>query len=768
MSFQIDIHTFLTDDVFNKLKEVVSEDINLIKVGTVDELADKLNVITNDFSTTVDAQAKVLYVSNDVSTKRASISPEAIINAKENVILEIEQFFGVMHTPKQRVLKSFQSAKQYKITSRFSIGYYSDLINLKLHEKSFEVENYTNMLQSTLSELVLVKQACPVEIDLLLSDNEALFYINAFSVYIDDNLIEKISSFMSEKCSFFGLKRNDKKGQLQICFTVEKQKSYQACFVFTKSIEIKRDSVATVDISDEESIIDHKNYHDPIVKKVTVKTLKDIVEFMKNREVSEENFLDDLDAFPDKAILKILKDDEIEFIKKSVLSDTNIDLKEAITSTVKESFDDAKKFNEKFFNSIDRNTFKDLVKPESWPLDGEKLKNEIADEVLDKSAVNSYDEYVENVKEYVNGKYDVLDEDFTTVKDNAEGNIAEELIRVKGQNIEEFVRSSETVQMKSKVARMSSLFNQMKDELDKTKAEALENGNKEEEKKVISGTTQHHKEELQVISGSKPEEKSDIQVVKDNTPKEESTEDLTVVKSHDEVAESSKEDVLVIKGEEDLDEKDDVFVVKADEQKADTGKMEVKSAKDLNGEDRWIQDLESKVDQLTKELEIKNDSIEVMSRKVDEAHQLAASEKKQLANLQLKYKEELVKVESLEKELKKYNEDEAGAKGENPAEKLKEAQNEVKKYKQRLKFAQSQIQNLEKAKKAAASKGTNDKKLSHLEKMLDKQKQLKSKADTEVANYKRDNHKLSQENKILSNKIKELEMKLDKKNKSAA
>ena len=121
-----------------------------------------------------------------------------------------------------------------------------------------------------------------------------------------------------------------------------------------------------------------------------------------------------------------------------------------------------------------------------------------------------------------------------------------------------------------------------------------------------------------------------------------------------------------------------------------------------------------------------------------------------------------------EKELKKYNEDEAGAKGENPAEKLKEAQNEVKKYKQRLKFAQSQIQNLEKAKKAAASKGTNDKKLSHLEKMLDKQKQLKSKADTEVANYKRDNHKLSQENKILSNKIKELVMKLDKKNKSAA
>lgn len=743
MSLQIDIHTFLTDDIFNKLSELVCEDINLIKVTSIDELSDKQNIITNDFSYFPNEESRALFIGEEVSNLKASVTPEAILSAKENVIYEVENFFGVMQTPKQRVLKSFNSVKQYKLTSRFSIGYYTDLINLKLFEKSFEVENYTNFIQPLLSELVLSKQASPVEIDLLLSEEEALFYVNAFSIYIDDSLIQKISTYLNHDCSFYSLKRNDKRGQLQICFTIEKKKTYQARFVLTKPQEVRRDSVAVIQPSAEESIIDHKNYHDPIVKKVTVKTLKDIVEFLKNRGASEDGFLDDLDVYPDKTILKILKDDEIEFIKKSVLSENNVDLKEAITTTVKESFDDAKKFNEKFFNNIDRSTLKDLVKPESWPLDGEKLKNEIADEVLDKSAVNSYDEYVENVKEYVNGKYDVLNEDFITVKDNAEGNIAEEIIRVKGQNIQEFVSSSETIQMKSKVARMSSLFNKMKDELEKKN---------EEDRTVIAGTTDHQKEEVQVVSGTNAKVEDDVQVVIESNPVEDTKEAVTIVKSH---------------VDDNKDEKEGVFVVKAEESNSDAGNMEVKSAKDLNGEDRWIQDLESKVDQLSKELEIKNDSIEVMSRKVDEAQELAASEKKQLATLQHKYKEELVKIDSLEKELKKLTGDEAN-KGDNPAEKLKEAQNEVKKYKQRLKFAQSQIQTLEKAKKAAASKGTNDKKVQHLEKMLDKQKQLKSKVDTEVANFKRDNHKLTQENKILSNKIKDLEMKLNKKNKSAA
>ena len=721
MSFQIDVHTFLDDDIFNKLKEILSTDINLISVASVDELSDKQNIISNDFSFNPSTQSRALFIGEEVSTDRASITPDSILANVQVVILEIEKFFGVNHTPKQKVLSTFTSVKQYRVTSRFSIGYYTDLINLKLHEKNFEIENYTNILQPLLAELVLAKQASPVEIDLLLSESEALFYVNAFSIFIDDTLINNLSAHLTNDSSFYSLKRNDRKGQLQICFTVEKSKSYLARFVFTKSQAISKADLAIIDSSNKERIIDHSNYHDPIVKKVTVKTLKELVEFVKKRDCSEETFHDDLDAFPDKAILKILKDDDVDFIKRSVFGESSVDLSLAITATVKESFGNAKEFNEKFFNNIDRNTFKDLVKPENWPLDGDQLKNEIADEVLENKKVNTYDEYVENVKDYVNDKYSVLDEDFVTVKENAEGNIAEEIIRVKGQNVEEFVKSSEVAQMKVKVARMSTLFNKMKEELEKTKSAA-----------------------------------STEDTSSDETP---SNEDVTVVVKDDE--ESSDEvvdDVFVVKSEEDND---------SDFNKSE--KMKVKSAKDINGDDRWVQDLEFKVEQLTKELTIKNDSIELMSRKVDEAQELAASEKKELANLQIKYKEELVKIENLEKELKKHeSENDEKSSGPNAAEKLKEAQNEVKKYKQRLKFAQSQIQTLEKAKKAADNKGTSDKKVTHLEKLLDKQKKLKTKADGEIAEFKKENHRLNQENKILSNKIKDLERKLNAKNKTAA
>lgn len=721
MSFQIDVHTFLDDDIFNKLNEILSTDINLISVASVDELNDKQNIISNDFSFNPSTQSRALFIGEEVSTDRASITPDSILANVQVVILEIEKFFGVNHTPKQKVLTTFTSVKQYKVTSRFSIGYYTDLINLKLHEKDFKIENYTNILQPLLAELVLAKQASPVEIDLLLSESEALFYINAFSIFIDDTLINNLSAHLTNDSSFYSLKRNDRKGQLQICFTVEKSKSYLARFVFTKPEIISRADLAIIDSSNIERIIDHNNYHDSIVKKVTVKTLKELVKFVRERDCSEETFHDNLDAFPNKAILKILKDDDVEFVKRSVFGESSVDLSLAITATVKESFGNAKDFNEKFFNNIDRNTFKDLVKPENWPLDGDQLKNEIADEVLENKKVNTYDEYVENVKDYVNDKYSVLDEDFVTVKENAEDNIAEEIIRVKGQNVEEFVKSSEVAQMKVKVARMSTLFNKMKEELEKMKSAASTEVTSSEE-----------------------------------TP---SNEDVTVVVKDDE--ESSDEvvdDVFVVKSEEDSD---------SDFNKSE--KMEIKSAKDINGDDRCIQDLEFKVEQLTKELTIKNDSIELMSRKVDEAQELAASEKKELANLQIKYKEELVKIENIEKELKKYeSENDEKSNGPNAAEKLKEAQNEVKKYKQRLKFAQSQIQTLEKAKKAADNKGTSDKKVTHLEKLLDKQKKLKTKADGEIAEFKKENHRLNQENKILSNKIKDLERKLNAKNKTAA
>ncbi|MGI4994013.1 hypothetical protein ACRXCV_15350 [Halobacteriovorax sp. GFR7] len=709
MSLQIDVYTFLTDDIFNKLREILSLDINLINTTAADDLSNKSNIITNDLSFNASADSRILYVGDDVTIERASVNPDAILLGKENVVLEIEQFFGVKHTPKQRKLSTFTSVKQYKISSRFSIGYYTDLINLKLDEKSFEVENYASILQPLLSELILVKQASPVEIDLFLSNEEALIYINAFSIYIDDALIEKISTYVLDSCSFFSLKRNDRRGQLQICFTIEKMTSYFARFVFTNSTQISREDIPNADVTD--NVIDHNNYHDPIVKKVTVKALKELVAFMKERNCNEEDFLDNLDAYPDKAILKILKDDEIAFIKKSLFTEVNVDLEKAITTTVKDSFCNPKEFNDKFFNNIDRKTFKELVKPDSWPLDGDKLKNEIADEVLDKTVVKSYDEYIENVKEYVSDNYSVVEEDFVTIKDSAEGNIAEEIIRAKGQNVEEFLKSSEMAQMKAKVARMSLLFNKMKDELERTR----ENGS------TAIYESKHLKEELTVVTGA-----------------------------------------LEVESE------DDTVIIKSDDNSEVQSKMELKSTKALNGDDRWVQDLESKVDQLTKEIELKNDSIERMSKKVDEANELAAAEKKELATLQLKYKEELVKVENLEKEIEKINEDALVANSQSHLDKLKEAQNEVKKYKHRLKFAQSQIQTLEKAKKAALNKGTNDKKLSHLEKLLDKQKILASKKDTEIADYKKDNHRLNQDNKILLNKIKDLERKLNIKNKTAA
>ncbi|WP_412471990.1 hypothetical protein [Halobacteriovorax sp. RT-1-4] len=683
MSNRIEVYTFIDQELFEKLSELMCEDLNFTQVESIEELSDKRNIIVNDTSyKNSNPMGRVVYISEEIKSGVVSLTPDAVYTENSFILNEIENYFGVLQTPKNRTFPQFTKVKQYKILSRFSVGYYCDLANLKAHENSFDIEKLSVGLQGILNAIVLKRQCAPVELEMLFSDEELLINMKISSIFVDDELINEIYRFISSDFSYLCLRINRKKGKMDLRFSLQKKKSYIARFDYEVNSSRANSSEELVKDS-RERIVDHSNYHDPIIKKASLKELKRIIDFLSKREVSQDDFLDNLEAYPDKEMLKVLVDDEIEFIKKSVLNKEKAEsLKEAIRLTVTNSFNEQSReeFNENFFNKVDRQTLKDLVKAENWPIDNDALKEEVKNKILNERELETYNDYLNSVQGYVEETYNVPKEDFETVKDGVEGNIAEEVLEKTGKSVEQFIRESEYYAMKEKVARMSHLFDKMQAELEKAK----------------------------------------------QTPA------LEV------------QDVLV---EEDG--------------QSPLGAM---------GEQRAIQDLEEKVKQLSKELEIKGDSIEVMSQKVDAANLSAAEDKQELSLAQQKLKEEILKVEDLEKELAKFKGDTSNTSGtgEDLETKLKDANIEIKMYKQRLKFAQSQIQTLEKAKKAAAAGGANNKKIAHLEKLMDKQNKLKSKMETEISSLKKDNHKINQENKILSNKIKDLERKLNNKNKSAA
>ncbi|MFG1484659.1 hypothetical protein ABMA77_01240 [Halobacteriovorax sp. RZ-1] len=681
MTNRIEVYTFIAQELFDKLGELMCEDLSFIQVENITELADKKNIIVDDVSyKNTNPMGKVVYISEEVKIGEVSLTPDAMYTENSFILNELENYFGVLQTPKNRTFPQFTKVKQYKILSRFSVGYYCDLANLKAHENGFDIEKLSTSLQGVLNGIVLKRQCAPVEMEMLFSDEELLINMNVSSIFVDDELINEIYRFVSNDFSYLCLRINRKQGKMDLRFSLQKKKSYIARFdyeVGASRIISNSETVANA----SEKIVDHTNYHDPIVKKVTLKELKRIIDFLSKREVTNDEFLDHLEAYPDKQILKVLADDDIDFIKKSALNKERTEsLKEAIRLTVVNSFEEQSReeFNENFFNKVDRQTLKDLVKAENWPIDNDALKEEIKSKILNEKGPETYNEYINSVQGYVEENYNVPKEDFETVKEDVEGSLAEEVLEKSGKSVEQFIRESEYFAMKEKVARMSHLFEQMQAKLEQAK---------------------------QSPNNAAP------------------------------VSEGDSESPL--------------------------GSM---------GEQRAMQDLEDKVKQLSKELEIKNDSIEVMSQKVDAANLSAAEDKQELSLAQQKLKEEILKVEDLEKELSKFNGGASGGagSGEDLETKLKDANIEIKMYKQRLKFAQSQIQTLEKAKKAAASGGVNNKKIAHLEKLMDKQNKIKSKMETEISSLKKDNHKINQENKILSNKIKDLERKLNNKNKSAA
>ncbi|EPZ51847.1 hypothetical protein M902_1887 [Bacteriovorax sp. BAL6_X] len=681
MTNRIEIYTFIEQELFGKLVELMCEDLNFIQVENITELADKKNIIVDDITyKNTNPMGKVVYISEEVKIGEVSLTPDAIYTENSFILNEIENYFGVLQTPKNRIFPQFTKVKQYKILSRFSVGYYCDLANFKAHENGFDIKNLSLSLQGVLNGIVLVRECAPVEMEMLFSDEELLISMNISSIFIDDELINEIYRFISNDFSYLCLRVNRKKGKLDLRFSLQKKKSYIARFDY--EVETSRVGInSELAVNPNGKIVDHSNFHDPIVKKVTLKELKRMIDFLSKRDVTNDDFLDHLEAYSDKQMLKVLADDDIEFIKKSVLKKERAEsLKEAIRLTVTNSFEDQSReeFNENFFNKIDRHTLKDLVKAENWPVDNDSLKEEIKSKILNGKGPETYNEYLNSLQGYVEENYNIPREDFETVKEGVEGSLVEEVLESSGKSVEQFIRESEYFAMKEKVARMSHLFEQMHTKLEQAK---------------------------QSSSNAAPD----------------SVED----------------------GESPL------------------GGM---------GEQRATQDLEEKVKQLSKELELKNDSIEVMSQKVDAANISAAEDKQELSLAQQKLKEEILKVEGLEKELSKFN---GGASsgadsGEDIETKLKDANIEIKMYKQRLKFAQSQIQTLEKAKKAAASGGVGNKKIAHLEKLMDKQNKIKSKMETEISSLKKDNHKINQENKILSNKIKDLERKLNNKNKTAA
>ncbi|MFG1483854.1 hypothetical protein ABMA79_14590, partial [Halobacteriovorax sp. HFRX-2_2] len=134
MTNRIEVYTFIAQELFDKLGELMCEDLSFIQVENITELADKKNIIVDDVSyKNTNPMGKVVYISEEVKIGEVSLTPDAIYTENSFILNELENYFGVLQTPKNRTFPQFTKVKQYKILSRFSVGYYCDLANLKAH-----------------------------------------------------------------------------------------------------------------------------------------------------------------------------------------------------------------------------------------------------------------------------------------------------------------------------------------------------------------------------------------------------------------------------------------------------------------------------------------------------------------------------------------------------------------------------------------------------------------------------------------------------------
>lgn len=765
---------------------------------------------------------KVLYIT-DSDKFVPRISPFMLEN--ELVKISLKRFVGLDSSINiDNVYEG--DFKNIKITDPFSVGYYQDILGAYLFKNGFEYKKLMTNYSKVVSYFLDTLECIPIEVDFVKGEDYVALQIHSQISKLQESetdIIEFIQELDSDIVDSYYLKSSKEfvVNMIQIKEAIDKTILFSDLDKFNSinpTLSFYENMESFVKI--EKDQVDYSRR--PAEKKSTIEIVRKVIDWLKDKKSLKGDYFDydkELGAFPDEHLLKDLKSDDYDFIKK-VISDFEVD--EAYKMSIAGATDDLAKDN-------------DLVSKLS-----DSLSNLEAYEVS--SLFENEEDFIRVVgghfeqseeSQRVEGVTDDVSEDSILVKGDGEGNFNDENILIEGSR----EKYDDLMKVKSKYEEVkqeiSSIFlkrfngenpnlEEIKEELNGLivrKMGLAKEASERLSEKIISSAaveTSVHNNESQsrdeIFTKMQNEKLKNEIFKKDLVNKrmkeliDSMKEQLRAVREADkeildsrsddsEIEKQKMEQLLSFKTRElkarqiTFERKEQVFLQeqRKNEKRIELLERKLSQANTLGSE--AIKDNKENNEEIST-LRIDNErmsnNIVVLEKKIDDLNSLyqqkisliEAEAEKGISPEQ--YKAEQEKNEFLESkvsELEKKISEAPVATETNSVdtneleEELKNMTLEVKKYEQKMKLLNGKILELEKSNQrasTASSDAASGVKVKQLEKNLDKMREQKDKALKELADKKKEAHSYKQESSLLQNKVKDLERKLAKFGKKAA
>ncbi|MEE3079594.1 MAG: hypothetical protein VX341_09695 [Bdellovibrionota bacterium] len=765
---------------------------------------------------------KVLYIT-DSDKFVPRISPFMLEN--ELVKISLKRFVGLDSSINiDNVYEG--DFKNIKITDPFSVGYYQDILGAYLFKNGVEYKKLMTNYSKVVSYFLDTLECIPIEVDFVRGEDYVALQIHSQISKLQESktdIIEFIQELDSDIVDSYYLKSSKEfvVNMIQIKEAIDKTILFSDLDKFNSTnptLSFYENIESFVKI--EKDQVDYSRR--PAEKKSTIKIVRKVIDWLKDKKSLKGEYFDydkELGAFPDEHLLKDLKSDDYDFIKK-VVSDFEVD--EAYKMSIAGATDDLSKDNELVSKLRDSLSNLEIYEVSSL------FENE---EDFIRVVGGHFEQSEESQK--VEGVTDDVSEDSILVKGDGEGNSNDENILIEGSR----EKYDDLMKVKSKYEdvkqEISSIFlkrfngespnlEEIKEELNGLivrKMGLTKEASERLSEKIISSAaveTSVHNNESQSrdeIFTKMQNEKLKNEIFKKDLVNKRMKELIDSMKEQLRAVREADKEILDSRSDDSEIEKqkmEQLLSFKTRELKARQITFERKEQvllQEQRKNEKRIELLERKLSQANtlgseaikdnKEnneeistLRIDNErmsnNIAVLEKKIDDLNSLyqqkisliEAEAEKGISPEQFRAEQEKNKfLESKVSELEKKISEAPVATEINSMdtteleEELKNMTLEVKKYEQKMKLLNGKILELEKSNQrtsSASSDAASGVKVKQLEKNLDKMREQKDKALKELADKKKEAHSYKQESSLLQNKVKDLERKLAKFEKKAA
>ena len=364
---------------------------------------------------------KVLYIT-DSDKFVPRISPFMLEN--ELVKISLKRFVGLDSSINiDNVYEG--DFKNIKITDPFSVGYYQDILGAYLFKNGFEYKKLMTNYSKVVSYFLDTLECIPIEVDFVKGEDYVALQIHSQISKLQESetdIIEFIQELDSDIVDSYYLKSSKEfvVNMIQIKEAIDKTILFSDLDKFNSTnptLSFYENMESFVKI--EKDQVDYSRR--PAEKKSTIEIVRKVIDWLKDKKSLKGDYFDydkELGAFPDEHLLKDLKSDDYDFIKK-VISDFEVD--EAYKMSIAGATDDLAKDN-------------DLVSKLS-----DSLSNLEAYEVS--SLFENEEDFIRVVgghfeqseeSQRVEGVTDDVSEDSILVKGDGEGNFNDENILIEG------------------------------------------------------------------------------------------------------------------------------------------------------------------------------------------------------------------------------------------------------------------------------------------------------------------------------------------------